>query len=164
MQSPGRSQKASADDQPMLPTAVKVAMVVCCLVGAAVTLRWSWNPPKFVLVHPFRVRLVHAACCGTDCCGAHTSCASLVSPVLMLAASCTTLRTLEVSGTARCRRVERYDPGRWRGRRRHTPLPTPWSMSATGPPCKSTRSLRSLPSCRLPRRRRRRGGQSASKW
>lgn len=35
--------------------AVKVAMLVSFIVGVAVTLRWSWNPPKFVLVHPFRV-------------------------------------------------------------------------------------------------------------
>lgn len=56
MQSPTRQAKShQAEQGATLPMAVKLAMVLSLVLGAAVTLRWSWDPPKFVLVRPFQV-------------------------------------------------------------------------------------------------------------
>jgi hypothetical protein len=56
MQSPTRQAKVQAEQGATLPMAVKLAMVLSLVLGAAVTLRWSSDPPKFVLVRPFQVR------------------------------------------------------------------------------------------------------------
>ena len=57
MQSPTRQAKChQAEQGATLPMAVKLAMALSLVLGAAVTLRWSWDPPKFVLVRPFQVR------------------------------------------------------------------------------------------------------------
>jgi hypothetical protein len=56
MQSPTRQAKVQAEQGATLPMAVKLTMVLLLVLGAAVTLRWSRDPPKFVLVRPFQVR------------------------------------------------------------------------------------------------------------